>query len=605
MRWTVGGKLYGMGGIAITAAVVLAITGYVGISGVDKAMDEIVVNGRGEANQLVVDMMHDAVRGDVMAALLADNQIDRARAASELDDHLALLQEKIAANDELELGAVRQTMEAAEVELNAYVESGEALITLSTTDLEAALAGMPPFMDAFDDLEVKLDQVSQLIQARTIAAQASGDASVGRAKLLLVIVAVVSTLVLMVCATLITRGITKPLVECVHSLEGLARQEFRKVDIKSQDEIGQMAASLNESIDGMSTALQEVKEAGERQEREAEELRTNVDSILEVVSAATEGDLTKEMTVSGEDAIGQMGEGLGRFFGDLCGSMGTIGQNSHSLAGAAEELTALSTQMGSNAEETTNQASAVSTAADQVSANVQTVATSAEELAASIKEIAQNATHAAEVATSAVQLANETNATVAKLGASSEEIGGVIKVITSIAAQTNLLALNATIEAASAGDAGKGFAVVAHEVKELAGESAKAAEDISKKISAIQTDSKAAVEAIGEISEIIAKINEIQATIASAVEEQIATTNEIGRNVQEAAKASNDIAENITGVASAAQNTAEGVSNSLTAANDLARMAGELQTLVGRFKYESNGSSGARSGSQRAVATVN
>ena len=146
-------------------------------------------------------------------------------------------------------------MEDAEVELNAYVESGKELIALSTTDPEAALAGLTPLMDAFDALEVKLEQVSDLITDRTVDAQVRGDASVGRAKILLLIVAVVSTLVLMICATLITRGITKPLVECVHSLEGLARQEFRKVDIKSQDEIGQMAASLNESIAGINKSL--------------------------------------------------------------------------------------------------------------------------------------------------------------------------------------------------------------------------------------------------------------------------------------------------------------------------------------------------------------
>src|SRR5581483_7458380 len=150
---------------------------------------------------------------------------------------------------------------------------------------------------------------------------------------------------------------------------------------------------------------------------------------------------------------------------------------------------------------------------------------------------------AARVATSAVRVAEVTSGAISKLGDSSIEIGKVVKVITSIAEQTNLLALNATIEAARAGEAGKGFAVVANEVKELANETARATEDISRKIDAIQTDTQTAVISIQEITDVIAKINDIQTTIASAVEEQAATTNEIGRNVSEAAKGTTEIAQ--------------------------------------------------------------
>jgi methyl-accepting chemotaxis protein len=328
-----------------------------------------------------------------------------------------------------------------------------------------------------------------------------------------------------------------------------------------------------------------IKEATERELQQAEDLRVKVESILGVVHAASQGDLTREMTIKGADAVGQMSEGLAMFFANLRGNVANISQTAQVLASSSQELTSVSQQMAANAEETAAQANVASAAAEQVSRNVATVSTGTEEMGASIKEISKNAHEAAKVATSAVKVADKTNAIVAKLGESSAEIGNVIKVITSIAQQTNLLALNATIEAARAGEAGKGFAVVANEVKELAKQTAKATEDISQKIEAIQGDTKGAVEAIAQIGKIINQINDIQNTIASAVEEQTATTGEISRNVGEAAQGSSEIAHNITGVAQAARSTTEGASNTRKSADELSRIAHDLQKLVSQFKY--------------------
>jgi len=301
--------------------------------------------------------------------------------------------------------------------------------------------------------------------------------------------------------------------------------------------------------------------------------------------AAGGGDLTKRIEVTTQDEVGTLAGKFNIFMDKLRDLVTQMGGVAVKVANSSEELSATNQQMSTNAEETSTQANVVSAAVEQVNRNLQTVATGSEEMSSSINEIAKNATEAAKVATDAVKVAETTNATVSKLGESSAQIGQVIKVITSIAQQTNLLALNATIEAARAGEAGKGFAVVANEVKELAKQTAKATEDISLKIEAIQGDTQSAVDAIGVISSVIAKINDISSTIATAVEEQNATTVEMSRNVSEAARGASEITKNIAGVAGAAQSTSNGADDSQKAAANLAQMSTELRDLVGQFKY--------------------
>lgn len=369
----------------------------------------------------------------------------------------------------------------------------------------------------------------------------------------------------------------------------LRRGEFKSAEYKRLGKGAKVVwiqATYNPIFNEQGTPVRFVKFATDitEQVNAREDLRSKVSSILSVVSKAAQGDLTQAITVQGKDSIGQMGEGLNRFFGDLRQSLATIAENATALAGASEELAAVSAQMSNNAEETSSQATVVSAASAQVSQNVQTVITGVDEMNSAIREIAKSASEAAKVSQHAVTIAAETNETVAALGAGSAEIGKVIKIITSIAEQTNLLALNATIEAARAGDAGKGFAVVANEVKELAKETATATEEISLKIEAIQTQTDKAVGAIEQIGVVIGKINDLSSTIASAVEEQTATANEMQRNVTEAAKGTDQISQNITSVATAAGQTSQGASDTQQAAGELSQMASRLQQLVGQFK---------------------
>jgi len=321
-----------------------------------------------------------------------------------------------------------------------------------------------------------------------------------------------------------------------------------------------------------------------------EGVNQTLDAVVKPIRAASlvieriaDKDLTARVEGEHQGDFAALKEDINKMAADLQANMRNFSQNAQALASSSEEMSAVSQQMSGNAEETATQANVVSAASEEVSTNVSSVASASEQMQASIREIAKNANESARVAKNAVTAAHSTNETVKKLGESSQEIGNVIKVITSIAQQTNLLALNATIEAARAGEAGKGFAVVANEVKELAKQTAKATEDIGRKIEAIQGDTKGAVGAIEDIGNIINQINDISNSIASAVEEQTVTTNEIGRSVTEAAKGVGDIARNIGGVAVAAKNTTQGANDTQKAAVELSKMAAQLQTIVSQF----------------------
>ncbi len=303
-----------------------------------------------------------------------------------------------------------------------------------------------------------------------------------------------------------------------------------------------------------------------------------------IAAALAKGDLTQRSGITTKDELGQMAIGLDTALTSIHLSLTTIGQNAETLASSATELSAVAGQIAEAAHDTDAQTSSASNEAEEISRNVQTVAAGSEEMGLSIREISRNTSEAAQIAAVAVSEAAQATETIRQLGESSAQIGNVIKLITSIAEQTNLLALNATIEAARAGDAGKGFAVVASEVKDLAQETARATEDIGSRVNAIQQDTSGAVDVIGRISEVIAKINDFQTTIASAVEEQTATTGEMSRSIGEVASGSSRIAANISDVSTASASAVHGVTQTRQASEEVARTAEQLRTLVGAFK---------------------
>jgi methyl-accepting chemotaxis protein len=253
------------------------------------------------------------------------------------------------------------------------------------------------------------------------------------------------------------------------------------------------------------------------------------------------------------------------------------------VSAASQQMEASAQTMQAAAEETNVQSTAVAAASEQAAANVQTVASATEELSSSISEISRQVSESSKVVTKAVEEANLTKDMVRGLDEAAGRIGKVVALITDIAEQTNLLALNATIEAARAGEAGKGFAVVASEVKNLANQTAKATEEIGGQISGIQQATKQSVEAIERIFKTIENVNQISTTIASAVEEQGAATQEIARNVEQAAAGTQEVSSNISGVTQAAGETGQVATQVLSAAQELARQSTTLRSEVDAF----------------------
>ena len=509
------------------------------------------------------------IRRDVLVYLAAGSPEDKVVAERALDTGIATFADELA---RYRAGVTQPDIQVLLAQLQsqwtAYVRAQSELVRLARQPgltLEATTARLTS-MRLFD---AGRDTFAQIVK-RT---KDDGDASatgihevIGSVQMWVTIALVLSALLGITIAFSITRMLAAP----VRQLEAAARAMARgQLDATVQYDISDEIGELAESFSGSAAALTAV-----------------VGELQMLLEAAQRG----EVGIRGEAArfngvYAELIAGTNALLDTLVEPLQFVARNAGALTASAEQLTEVSQQLGSSAAETSTQAQLVSTAAGQVSRSTQSVATSTEQMAASIKEIAKNASQSAHVAGQAVKMAQTTNATVVKLGDSAIDIGKVVKAITTIAQQTNLLALNATIEAARAGEAGKGFAVVANEVKELAKETAKATEDIGRSIESIQTDTQEAIAAIGHIGAIIAQIDDISTTIASAVEQQSATTNEMGRNVAESARGTSEIARNISTVAETAHNTASGAGQTMTAATELARMAAELKQLISKFSF--------------------
>jgi methyl-accepting chemotaxis protein len=344
------------------------------------------------------------------------------------------------------------------------------------------------------------------------------------------------------------KGLSRPIGDLKIVMEAFARNEL-KADVpgvKRRDEVGEMART----VEVFKTNGLEVERM--KADQLATEHRTAAQRKADMIKLANDFE-------------------------------GAVGEIIETVSSASTELEASARTLTSTAERSQQLTTMVAAASEEASTNVQSVASATEEMASSVNEISRQVQTSASIANEAVAQARKTNDRVGELAKAAARIGDVVELINTIAGQTNLLALNATIEAARAGEAGRGFAVVASEVKALAEQTARATGEISQQITGIQNATQESVGAIKEIGDTIGRMSEIASTIASAVEEQGAATQEISRNVQQAAQGTTQVSANITDVQRGAGETGSASSQVLSAAQSLSRDSNRLKTEVGKF----------------------
>src|SRR5579884_87505 len=525
MRWTVKKRLFGLALLGSLLTFVVGFSGYWGTLKVTAAMNEIAVYSQGMKNYLTAELIRDAVRGDVLTTVMVMGNIDsdqKNAILKKLDEHEKLFREAIAKNEELPLG---DEIKQAILEIKAPLDT----YVKDAREIVIQIA------------ENKMGALSRINEFTKTYAQLEKEMND--------------------VSELLDRHVRQS------EKEGDAARRFSQLSVVGISSFALITSAIFSFFC-------------------AAAIIGGLTQLMRVASRVATGDLTVRQTIQRSDEIGELAAVFNQMTESLRLLVIRIQKEALQVASASKQLAASGRQLGSNSGETRRLASTVSVAGEQTSRSVQAISSAMEQISGTIKGLAQRVHQAASLSLTSVKQVEAANGKVSKLGGSSAEIGKVVKVITSIAERTNLLALNAAIEAARAGEAGKGFAVVANEVKDLAKKTAQATEEIGRRVGEIQGDSKEVVSTIGDIGQIIHRLDEISQSIAASLEEQSTTANEVARNVGEAVKGTEEVATGIGGVAMATQSTADVSANISSASQNLAQMSAELMSLVRAFQVD-------------------
>ena len=534
-------KFLSIGAISSLLAIILAVMGIVGEVQFTRLIAESETASVGLRNHMFGDMMHDGLRSDVYRALYAAEAAPEtsAEVIAATQEHAELFRSSVAANKKLPLSQpIKNALLQLDKPLYLYISTSEAIVAAAFNDRVKALELLPKFNQDFSDLEVAMENASDVIggEVTSVTKQAYSLSSVAR---LAMITALTFAVFIGAGITIyMWRALSVPLISLAEIIRRLGNGEtdLTLPESNRKDEIGDMMRTVVVFRDNAIRNTELIAE------QKAQELRAEEENKR----------LLEEVASQFEESVSEIIE---------------------AVSSSSRELSMTAQSMSSIAEKTSIQAAAVATASEESSTNVQTVASATEEMSSTILEINQQVIDASEASKKAVAEVETTAKQMKALVATGNEIDKVVSLISDIAEQTNLLALNATIESARAGDAGKGFAVVASQVKTLASQTATATESISSHIAEIQSASGIAVVSIDGIGKVIRHIEQSSTAIAAAMEEQGATTQEVARNIQQASSGAEEVAENISGVTKASQEAGAASVQVSTAADELSKHA--------------------------------
>jgi methyl-accepting chemotaxis protein len=548
---TIGKRFLIAGVIAIVALAVVGVLGVWGTFEAAKGSEQINVIAGAVRNHMEADMMHDALRADVLYALREGKLANKdAQPGIEADtaDHIKNFEDHVAANKELDLPAeARKSLDDLGPVLPPYIASAKKMVDLAFTDNYAAQQGFEDFMKTFETLEEKMGATGDAIQQSADTIQAAVNSKTQMIFTLLALVIAVSVIAVIGVLTLTARSVVRPVKAMTAAMGSLAAGDL-STEIPGRDR--------KDEIGAMAGALEVLKENSVR----AQQLSTEQGEVHETQRRRAE-------------ALEQL---CREFDAEMAKNLSDVGQSLQTMQNAVSS-------MARSAEETAGEASHANEASAQTASSVGSVASATDELSSTITEITRQVAQSNQIAGEAANQARQTNEQIKGLATAAEKVGAIVQLINEIASQTNLLALNATIEAARAGEAGKGFAVVASEVKNLASQTAKATDEIASHVGAIQSETQRSVSAIQSVAAIIEQINQITSSVASAVEQQGGVTQEIVKSVDQASGGTREVTESINTVVGAAGESRNAAARLTEVTGALSTQSQSLRAGVERF----------------------